>query len=49
MYSDLEFRESAGFQAKLAEIAQRTMAETAQRICDDAENWDWRAYLRDRA
>ena len=49
MYSDLEFRGSSAFLGRLGELAARVWAEDAIRVCDDAEKWDWRAYVKARA
>ncbi len=35
-------------QAKFDEIAQRIASAKPVRACDDAETWDWRAYLKTR-
>lgn len=47
-FGDPEFLAGPEIQAQLQGLAERIGADAAVRGCDDAETWDWRAYLARR-
>lgn len=47
-FGEADYQPSKQVQALYDDYAARIAAEPAVRICDDAEIWDWRAYLKAR-
>lgn len=47
-YQDPRFTTTPAFVARLASLAARITSPTPLRCCDDAETWDWRAFINER-
>ena len=47
-FGDVEFSRNPYVIQQLSELANRVGAETPLRQCDDANSWDWRAFVKAR-
>lgn len=47
-FEDAEFTEEPRVRNLLTELSIRIASPRALRVCDDAETWDWRAFVKER-
>ena len=47
-FEDAEFTEEPNAKHLLRELSIRIASPRALRVCDDAETWDWRAFVKER-